>query len=70
MPYVWLMLSREEKTMENKQILGIIILIGLSPILIIILGLTVSLVMQWFNFGFALSPAGILLEWGKTGGVQ
>ena len=56
--------------MENKQILGIIILIGLSPILIIILGLTVSLVMQWFNFGFALSPAGILLEWGKTGGVQ
>ena len=56
--------------MENKQILGALILIGLSPILIIILGLTISLVMQWFSFGFAMSPDGILLEWGRTGGVQ
>ena len=55
---------------KTKYILGALIFIGLSPILILLLGLLTSLVMQWFNFGFAISPDGILLEWGTTGGAQ
>ena len=56
---------RKGEIMEKtKYLLGVLIFIGLSPILMLLLGLLISLVMQWFSFGFSLSPTGVLVEWG------
>lgn len=56
---------RKEEIMEKtKYLLGVLIFIGLSPILMLLLGLLISLVMQWFSFGFSVSPTGVLVEWG------
>ena len=53
---------------KTKYLLGALIFIGLSPILIALLGLLSSLILHWYSFGFAIGPEGMLLEWGTTGG--